>query len=244
MNHSAQIENQSAINGKFQPFLFRDTELPGEFPNRKSFLSHVSQYAFSELLGKAKNVTYPKKAIIVSEGDGSNSFFIILSGKVRVYSVDDKGREITLNIQDSGTHFGELAMLNNEPRSVSIMSLDNTICAVISKHDFFDWLMRYPDAVFVFLGELSLKIKQLTDKVKLMALSNVYERTIKVLQEMAVVEGHVSVIHDRPSQQDLALMVGASREMINKIMIELTKGGYIISQDNTFILIKNLPASW
>jgi CRP/FNR family transcriptional regulator, cyclic AMP receptor protein len=72
----------------------------------------------------------------------------------------------------------------------------------------------------------------------------VYERTVKALQAMAVVEGNVSVIHNRPTQQDLASMVGASREMVNKIMHELTKGGYIEVQEKALIIVKKLPASW
>jgi CRP/FNR family transcriptional regulator, cyclic AMP receptor protein len=244
MNNIARIENQPVIKRKFRPFLLRETKCPDASFKRTPFLSHVSQDAFLALMGKAKTVTYPKKATIVTEGDGTNSLFIILSGKVRVYSIDNKGREVTLNIQECGTYFGEIALLTDEPRSVSIMSLENTVCAVISKRDFINWLMAYPDAVFAFLGELSNKIKQLTDKVKLMALSNVYERTAKTLQDLAVPRGDFSVIHDRPSQQDLACMVGASREMINKIMIELTKGGYVLSQESTLILCKNLPSSW
>jgi CRP/FNR family cyclic AMP-dependent transcriptional regulator len=77
-----------------------------------------------------------------------------------------------------------------------------------------------------------------------MALSNVYERTIKVLQDMAIAEGDVWVIQKRPTQQDLASMVGSSREMINKIMHELTKGGYVSLEEKSLIINKKLPASW
>jgi CRP/FNR family transcriptional regulator, cyclic AMP receptor protein len=94
------------------------------------------------------------------------------------------------------------------------------------------------------LGVLSEKIRHLTGKVRQMALSNVYERTVKALQELAVTEGDVSVIHNRPTQQDLASMVGASREMVNKIMHELTKGGYVSIEEKTLIIHKKLPTSW
>ena len=77
-----------------------------------------------------------------------------------------------------------------------------------------------------------------------MALSNVYERTVKALEGLAVVEGNVRMIHNRPTQQDLASMVGASREMINKIMHELTKGGYITLEEKSLIINKKLPSSW
>lgn len=178
------------------------------------------------------------------EGDETSSLYIILSGKVRVFSSDDKSKEVTLLIQEPGSYFGEIALLSDEPRSASVVTLESTVCAMISKSDFINWLMIHPDVAISLLGVLSEKIRQLTDKVRVMALSNVYERAVKTLQAMAVVEGNISIIHNRPTQQELASMVGASREMINKIMHELTKGGYVTIEEKTLIINKKLPASW
>jgi CRP/FNR family transcriptional regulator, cyclic AMP receptor protein len=208
------------------------------------FLSGLSDEVLLELAKKAKPANFSRQASIVMEGDESSSLYIILSGTVRVFSRDDKSKEVTLLIQEPGSYFGEIALLTNEPRSASVVALEKTACAVISKTDFIGWLMNHPDVAISLLGVLSEKIRQLTDKVRDMALSNVYERTIKVLQEMAVVDGDISVIQHRPTQQDLASMVGASREMINKIMHELTKGGYVTINDKALILNKKLPASW
>jgi CRP/FNR family cyclic AMP-dependent transcriptional regulator len=88
------------------------------------------------------------------------------------------------------------------------------------------------------------KIRHLTEKVKQMALSNVYERTVKVLQDLAVKEGDIFVIDNKPTQQELANMVGSSREMINKVMKELTKGGYVVIKEKTLRIENKPPASW
>lgn len=208
------------------------------------FLANISTENLSSLAEKAKQARYPKQSTIIMEGDETSSLFIILSGKVRIFSSDDKSKEITLSMQEPGSYFGELALLSDEPRSASVVTLEPTVCAVISKTDFINWLMNHPDIAIMLLGVLSDKIRQLTEKVRQMALSNVYERTIKTLQEMAVAEGDVWVIHKRPTQQDLASMVGASREMINKIMHELTKGGYVVLEEKSLIIKKKLPASW
>ena len=208
------------------------------------FLSDLSGEVLIALAEKAKPAKFPKQATIIMEGDETSSLYIMLSGKVRVFSSDDKSKEITLLIQEPGSYFGELSLLTDEPRSASVVSLEMTTCAVISKSDFINWLMNHPAVAISLLGVLSKKVRELTDKVRLMALSNVYERTVKALQAMAVVEGNVSVIHNRPTQQDLASMVGASREMINKIMHELTKGGYIELQDKALVINKKLPSSW
>jgi CRP/FNR family transcriptional regulator, cyclic AMP receptor protein len=207
-------------------------------------LSKLPDEALNALAAKSKSVKFPKQAIIITEGDETSSLYIILSGKVRVFSSDEKSKEVTLIIQESGSYFGELALLGDEPRSASVETLEKTACGIISKDDFKYWLASHPDVAIGLLRVLAEKIRQLTEKVKQMALSNVYERTIKVLQDMATQEGDIFVIHNRPTQQELANMVGSSREMINKIMKELTKGGYMVIKDKTLRIEKKLPLSW
>ena len=208
------------------------------------FLSKLPDEALIALAAKAKSVKFPKQAVIISEGDETSSLYIILSGKVRVFSSDEKSKEVTLLVQESGSYFGELALLADEPRSASVETLAKTICGIISKNDFKYWLTSHPDVAIGLLSDLSAKIRHLTEKVKQMALSNVYERTIKVLQDMANKEGDDFVIHNKPTQQELANMVGSSREMINKIMKELTIGGYVIIKDKTLKIKNKPPASW
>jgi CRP/FNR family transcriptional regulator, cyclic AMP receptor protein len=208
------------------------------------FFSKLSDDVLVALAEKAKPAKYPKQATIIMEGDETSSLFIMLSGKVRVFGSDDKSKELTLMIQEPGSYFGEIALLTDEPRSASVVALEQTTCAVISKADFIHWLMNHPDVAITLLGVLSNKIRQLTEKVKQMALSNVYERIIIALQEMAEVEGDVRIIHNKPSQEDLAKMIGSSREMVNKVMQELTKGGYVTIHEKNLIINKKLPASW
>jgi CRP/FNR family transcriptional regulator, cyclic AMP receptor protein len=208
------------------------------------FLANLPDETLIELAARAKSAKYPKQATIFMEGDETSSLYVILSGKVRVFSSDDKSKEVTLLIQEAGTHFGELALLSDEPRSATVVTLEKTVCGIISKTDFINWLTLHPDVAIALLGVLSEKIRHLTEKVKQMALSNVYERTIRVLYEMAQKEGDTLVIQNRPTQQELATMVGASREMINKIMHELTKGAYVVIKEKTLRIERPLPASW
>ncbi len=208
------------------------------------FFSKLPDETLHTLAGKAKSFIFPKQAIIISEGDDSSSLYIILSGKVRVFSSDEKNREVTLLVQEPGSYFGELALIGNEPRSASVEALEKTVCGIISKSDFKHWLAGHPDVALGLLCDLSDKIRHLTEKVKQLALANVYERTIKVLQDMAVKENGIFVVHNKPTQQELASMVGSSREMINKIMRELTKGGYIAIKGKTLRIENKPPDSW
>lgn len=208
------------------------------------FLAGLPEEALDALATKTKVVKFPKKAMIISEGDQSSSLYVILSGKVRVFGCNDKDKELTLMIQEAGSHFGELALLSNEPRSAAVEALEKTACGVIAKTDFIHWLKLYPDAAIALLGELTEKVRFLTEKVKQMALSNVYERTIKLLQDMAEKEGDTYIIHNRPTQNQLANMVGSSREMINKVMKELIKGGYIRIEDKILRIEHTPPSAW
>lgn len=247
MHNISLVENQATIKERLRVILSNEFESFDPPPAKNaSFVSSVSDEALTTLMEKAKTVRYPNKAVIISEGSVGDALFIILSGKVRVFisSDDDKSKEVTLLIQESGSYFGEIALLTDRPRSASVVTLKTTVCAVISKSDFHVWLIMHPDVAINLLGALSKKIRHLTDKVRQMALSNVYERTVKVLQELAVVKGNISVIHSMPPQQDLASMVGASRAMVGKIMHDLIKGGYVEIFSKTLIIHKKFPSSW
>lgn len=208
------------------------------------FLADFSDEALSELASHAKKKTFSKHAIIISEDDDTNSLYILLSGQVRVFSSDSDGKEVTLLIQTPVSYFGELALLSNEPRSASVITQENTHCAIIARTDFKHWLSNHPDGAFALIQDLAATVRRLTDKVKQLALLNVYERTIQALQEMATKEGDILIIKKRPTQQELANIVGSSREMVNKIMKELSKGGYIVTEDKTLRIERKLPASW
>jgi CRP/FNR family cyclic AMP-dependent transcriptional regulator len=208
------------------------------------FLSELSDDILFELTSYAKRSTFPKNSYILSEGDETNSLYILLSGSVRVFSSDDQGKEVTLLIQTGGSYFGELALLSDEPRSASIFTLEKSNCAIITQTDFKKWLLNHPEVALNLIQDPAKTVQRLTGKVKQLALSNVYERTVEALLEMAVKDEDSLVIHKKPTQQELANMVGASREMINKIMMELTKGGYIFIKNKTLRIERKLPTSW
>lgn len=209
-----------------------------------SFLSKLSDEAIRQLASYAKKNSYPKHSFIISEGDDTNSLYILLTGKVRIFSCDDQGKEVTLLMQTPVSYFGELALLSDEPRSASVETVEKSSCAIISQVDFKVWLQQNPDVNFGIIQDLAKTVHRLTNKVKQLALSNVYERTVQALYEMAVKEDNIFVIQQKPTQQELANMVGASREMVNKIMKELTKGGYIVVKENTLRIEHKIPAAW
>lgn len=244
--HGLEYRFSILPNNFFTPFKWEFIMQKEIFLGLKAipFLSDLSDDTLSELVSHAKRNTFPKHSFLFAEGEETNSLFILLSGKVRVFTCDEQGKEVTLLVQTPVSYFGELALLSNEPRSASVVTLETCSCAVIAQADFKQWLTQHPNVAFGLIQDLAGTVRRLTDKVKQLALSNVYERTIQALQEMSTPEGDIFVIHNKPTQQELANSVGASREMINKIMKELTKGGYIVKKDNTLRIERKMPTSW
>jgi len=206
--------------------------------------SNLDQEELDSLAAHAVVKTFPKNAIIINEGDETASFYIVLSGRVRVFLSNEMGKEVTLEIEERGRYFGELALLDNAPRSASVITMEKCSCGIISKAEFNRWLGKYPSAANTIIRSLVKKIRSLTENVKTFALSDVYGRLIKVLQDMAKEQEGKQVISEKPTQQELANMIGASREMVSKIFKELITGGYLIVDGKTLTIAKKLPASW
>jgi CRP/FNR family cyclic AMP-dependent transcriptional regulator len=188
--------------------------------------------------------TFPKNTIIISEGDDSDSMYVVLSGQVKVYLSDDEGKEIILNILKDGDYFGELALLDEAPRSASVMTLDDCKLAVLAKTAFDECLKANPAIALQVIKGLSARLRYLTENVKSLALMDVYGRVARTLLEMAEHEGDVQVIKQKLTQRDIASMVGASREMVSRILKDLSLGGYITIENKKITINEKLPPGW
>lgn len=220
-----------------------DTNLYEALGNIPIF-SQLPDDALRSLASHATIKTYPKNSIVINEGDDTASFHFILSGTVRVYLSDENGKELTLSVDGPGKYFGELALLDDAPRSASVITCEKATCGIISKAEFKAWLNNNSNAPFGIINGLVSKVRALTDKVRTLALSDVYGRLVIELQNMAEDSGDKKIIESRPTQQDLANMIGASREMVSKIFKELLKGEYITIDGKRLIINKKLPSSW
>ncbi len=188
--------------------------------------------------------TYPKHSIVMNEGDLSDTLYIILSGKVKVYVSEADGREVTLSILGPGKFFGELALIDESPRSASVSTLETTSLSLVSKAAFEQCIKKDPEIALKLMRVLAQRIRSLTDSVKNLALLDVYGRVARLLENLAVSKNDVQVIEQRLTHQDIANMVGASREMISRIMKELMTGNYIEFKEKQITLLKKLPLNW
>ena len=212
--------------------------------NKVSLFATLSPEELQTLESHAILKRYRKNTIIIEKGDESSALYVLVSGKVRVYVADEEGKEVLLNVCDEpGSHFGELALLRDTKRTASVMTLEDSKFLVISKQDFLKCLADHPQIALDIIGQLVDQVSSLTERVSALALNDVYGRLAATLKELAKEEGG-QLITQPVTQQELAQMIGASREMISRIFKELKAGDYIRIDDKRIVLNKKLPARW
>jgi len=206
-----------------------------------SLFSLLSDKEIELLTQKSNTRTHPKNTVIVNEGDTSDSLYLILSGTVKVFLGDANGKEIIINVLKEGDYFGELAIIEESNRSASIMTTEKATFAILSKASFKEILSQHPEMAFRLLKYLACRVRELTHNIKGLALLDVYGRIAQVLHSLAVETQGKLQVTTRLTHQEIANRVGASREMVSKILKELSLGGYI-EYEGKNIIIHKLPS--
>ncbi|MCA0186144.1 MAG: Crp/Fnr family transcriptional regulator [Proteobacteria bacterium] len=199
----------------------------------------------AELLMERSRVrTFAANTIVVSEGDEGNSLFVVQSGALKAFLTDNAGREVTLSLLDPGDYFGELALLDEAPRSASVAAVTKSEVLQIPRSAFLALIEVHPACLQMVVRNLVGRIRTLTESVRSLALVDVFGRISRVFNSLAVEKDGVMQIDRRLTQQDLANMVGASREMVNRILRDLVSGGYVELEQHRIIICRKLPQNW
>jgi len=195
------------------------------------------------LLDHAVLRTVPKNTIVVSEGDETDTVFFILSGRIKIYLSDAAGKEVVINIQGPGDYFGEMSL---EPggRSASVMTLETSRIGVVKMADFRAFLLRYPAFQLELVRKLIRRVRALTHHVRDLALLDVYGRVVRTLEDLARQQDGRMIVPQVMSQQAIANVVGASREMVSRILKDLRVGGYIGIEDRRIVILRKPPPAW
>jgi CRP/FNR family cyclic AMP-dependent transcriptional regulator len=206
-------------------------------------LASLSESELHELAPHGAARSYPKNVVVINEGDETDSLYVLLSGRVKVFVSEEDGREVVLSTIREGNYFGEL-VLDGGPRSASVMTLEPCRCFVIPPSDIEGLLDRDPLFARHLLHLLITKTRSLIKKVRDLALKDVYGRFAKFIDESAVEQNGARVVPERLTQHDIAARIGGSREMVSRIVRDLTTGGYISVDAKQITVHKKLPAQW
>jgi len=189
---------------------------------------------------------FAKNTVLIHEGDVADSLYVVESGRVKVYCSDKSGKDFVLNILEDGDYFGELALLDDDKRSASVRAMETTKVRIVYKEDFKAILDMHPNITRILNKNLTRRIRKLTNDVKSLALQDVYGRVVKVLTNLAQPAGEDGSmrIEEKLTQQEIADRVGSSREMVARILKDLTIGEYIDVDGRHIVIKRKLPESY
>jgi len=176
---------------------------------------------------------------IVEQGKKSNALSIILTGRARVITTDARGREVILATMHPGDYVGEMSLIDDEPHSASVCAEIQTDALILGRPEFARCLPENSSMAYAVLRGLVQRLRHADHKIESLALMDVYGRVARALLESASEDGEGNaVIRDKVSRQDMAKMVGASREMVSRVMKDLAERGFIETRDDGTLLVK------
>jgi CRP/FNR family cyclic AMP-dependent transcriptional regulator len=191
--------------------------------------------------------TYPPNCILINEGERADTFFILLSGRVKVYGSDANGNQVVYAIHGPGEYVGEMS-LDDGPRTASVVTLEKTACAVVAGKHLREFLAQHPDFALNLIHKLIRRAREATESVKNLALLDVYGRICVLLMGLAgngpPDANGARHIEGKLTQQEIADRVGSSREMVSRILKDLVAGKYLAIESGRISILRKLPANW
>jgi CRP-like cAMP-binding protein len=177
---------------------------------------------------------------LVEQGQKSNALFILLTGRARVMTSDSRGREVILATLAQGDYLGEMSIIDNEPHSATVRAEVQTDVLMLGRAEFARCLTENASMSLVVMRGLVKRLRHADRKIESLALLDVYGRVAHALLDFAVPDAQGQlVIKDKISRQDLAKMVGASREMVSRVMKDLEERGFIEALPSGVTVLKD-----
>lgn len=174
----------------------------------------------------ARERAYPRGSVIVFEGDPGDALYIVRRGQVKVVLISEEGREVILSVMGEGSCFGEMAVLDEEPRSAHVIAMQDSTLLVLRRDDFRAQLRRSPEVSIALLRELSRRLRRADEKIASLVLLDVNGRVASLLLRMADDEGGERITR-RLTHHTIAQMIGSSRETVSRTMRNLVERGVI-----------------
>ena len=178
--------------------------------------------------------------LVVEQGRKSNALFILLNGRARVLTSDSRGREVILAVLEAGDYVGEMSLIDNEPHSATVRCEVQCDVLILGRAEFARCLPENSSMSYAIMKGLVQRLRQADRKIESLALMDVYGRVARALLEFAQPDREgLMTIRERISRQDIAKMVGASREMVSRVMKDLEDRGFIETREDGSMLVKD-----
>jgi CRP/FNR family cyclic AMP-dependent transcriptional regulator len=200
----------------------------------------VKQPALRELAEHDRVTTYQKGELLMREGEHGETLVISLSGRVKVFSSNNEGKELILDTRGAGETLGEMT-LDAGLRSASVAALEETTCSVVTHDEMRRYIVANPEFALQLILHLIGRTRGAVESLKRMALLNVHDRLTNLLTSLTPKQQGIGYITEKLSQQQLAERVGASRDMVSRILHKLANEGYVAIQSKQIEVLKPLP---
>lgn len=211
-----------------------------EYLKQVGIFSDLSTESVQDLAVRMKGRQYAAGSIIVGQEDPGDSMFVVTEGRVKVVLYGDNGREIILSIFRADEIFGEMSLLDNRPRSASVIALEPTRVLTLDRAAFARHLDSHPQTALAVLAELSQRLRQADRVIGNLALLDVYGRVARLLKDLADQDGVKTeegvMIRARPTQQEIASMIGTSRETVSRALNDFAKRGLLSMSGKQIVL--------
>jgi CRP/FNR family cyclic AMP-dependent transcriptional regulator len=178
----------------------------------------------------------PRGSTIMAAGDQIDSLYIVISGRLKAMMSDSEGKEVILSLIGPGEFFGEMGLIDDSPRSASVVAIEPCELLAITRRDFKKCMVENFDMAQAVMRGLVRRLREADRKIGSLALLDVYGRVARLLLDMSEVVDGQKMVTKRLPKQDIAKMIGASREMVSRVMKDLQMGGYIEMRGSTIVL--------
>lgn len=204
--------------------------------------SVLPEHQLALLTGVVSRKSFPRSTVIINAGDITESLYVVISGRMKVMMSDDEGREVILAILGPGEYFGEMGLVDDSPRSATVVALEACELLSLAKRDFNSCLQDNFEMAMTVMRGLVKRLREADKKIGSLALMDVYGRVARLLLEMAETVDGQKVVTKKLAKQDIAKMIGASREMVSRVMKDLQTGGFIEVRAGSIFLRDNILA--
>lgn len=198
----------------------------------------------AQLSASGETQAFASGEVLFQEGDASDALYILISGRLKAYSANTGGREVVYATLEPGEIFGEM-FLDGGTRSASVKAISHSVCRIVEGSQIRELMRAHPQFAESLVVQLISRLRFATRKIRGLALDGVYERVAALLEEAAIEEPTGRHVPRHLTQLEIASQVGASREMVNHILRDLVRGGFIQKDErHRMTITRRLPKHW
>jgi CRP-like cAMP-binding protein len=198
----------------------------GDFLATVPLFSGLQRDEIQKFADLTRERSYPKGSVILFQDDPGDSLFVLRAGRVKVVLIGEDGREVILGVLEPGAHFGELALIDDQPRSAHVIAMEDAQLLILRREDFRRRVEANPSVAWALLTELSRRLRRADVKIGGLVLLDVPGRIARLLLDLADETGGDAI--EKPlTHQTIAQMIGASRETVSRAMKEFQDAGLI-----------------